>query len=106
MKQSKISLMMTVVGVCVLLLLGGNYLAGVLSPESTALDAALAECRAKGWQNNELAQTGLQISTSALGSAATIVLKPKDREHPNTIRVQLRKRINLMSWQVVGYEEE
>jgi hypothetical protein len=103
-KRSK--MILNVVGVCVLLLLAVNYMAGELSPMNTAFDTALAECRAKGWQDNTLAQTGSQISTSFLGSTAAVVLKTKDQNQPKTVRVQLHRWINLLGWEVVGYEEE
>lgn len=106
MKRSKIKLILNVVGGCLLLLLAVNYMAGELTATSTALGAALAECRVKGWQANDLAQSGYQVSNSILGSTATITLKPKDPNRPKTVRVQLRKRINLLGWEIVDYKEE
>jgi hypothetical protein len=106
LKHSRTKLILSVVVGCFLLLLAVNYMAGELSPTSTALDAALAECRVKGWQENDLAQSGYQVSNSILGSSATITLTPKDLNRPKTVRVQLRKRINLLGWEVVDYKEE
>ena len=106
MKRSKTKLILSAIGMCLLLLLAGNYMAGVLSPTSTAIDAAMAECRAKGWQQDDLVQPHLEVSNSILGSTATVDLKSKDRNQPKTVHVQLRKRINLLGWEVVDYKEE
>ena len=106
MKRSKIRIILSVGVSCLLLLLAVNYMAGALSLTSPVLDAALAECRTKGWEDNDLAQTSNQVSFSILGSTATVILNSKDSNRPKTVRVQLGKRINLLGWEVVDYKEE
>lgn len=106
MESAKIKRILSAVGICLLLLPAVNFMAGQLSPKNTAFETALAECRAKGWQDNDLDQVGLKVSNSVFGSTAAVVLKTKDRNQPKTIGVQLRKRVNLLGWEVVDYNEE
>jgi hypothetical protein len=104
--HSKIKLILRVVAGSVLLLLTINYMAGNFSPMNSAFDSAMAACRAKGWQDNDLAQTGSQISNGFFGSTAAVVLASKDQKQPKTVHVQLHRYINLLGWEVVDYKEE
>lgn len=106
MKKSWAKLVWNVVGVCLVLLLAINYLAGELSSTTTADDAALAKCREKGWKSTDVSLLESNVSNGLLGSRATVVLKPKDRNQPQRIRVTLSRRINLLAWVVVDYNEE
>lgn len=47
-----------------------------------------------------------EVSGWLLGHTAKIEMKTKDRNQPKTIRVTLRKPINLLEWHVVDYNEE
>jgi len=47
-----------------------------------------------------------EVSALLLGRTARIELKTKARNPPKTIRVTLRKPINLMAWRVAEYHEE
>jgi hypothetical protein len=105
-KSSKIKPILGVVAAGLLLLLGVNYIAGENSFGQPPLGAALAECREKGWQDHDLGLSSSEVSSSCLGSTASIVLKSKDPNQPKTVRVQLRRWINLLGWDVVDYKEE
>jgi len=102
----KIKLMLTVFGGCFLLLLVVTYLAGAFSSQNKAVDAAMAECQAKGWRDNNLGLTTSEVSNYGLVSTATIALNSKDSNRPKTIRVQLRNWLNMLGWQAVDYREE
>jgi len=106
MKKSWTKLIWNVVGGCLVLLLAVNYIAGELSSKTTANDAALAKCRERGWKGTDVAIIESNVSNSLLGSHATVVLKPKDRNQPQRIRMTLSRRINLLEWAVVEYNEE
>ena len=107
MQRSRIQIIASIGFVCLLLLLGINDMAGEIGvPPDAARDAALAECRAKGWQDGDLAQTGFKATMNVLGSTASIVLKSRDPRRPATVRIQLRKQLNLMRWEVVDYKAE
>jgi hypothetical protein len=106
MKKSWVKYIGNVVGGCLLLLLAVNYIAGELSNMTTANDAALAMCQERGWKGTEVALIESNISNDLLGSHATVVLKPKDRSQPQRIHVTLSRRINLLQWAVVDYNEE
>ena len=107
MKSSKVKLTLGVTGAGLLVLLAVNYIAGNFSPRNAAVDAALAECRGKGWRDDDLGLSGSQVSNNyGLGSTAEVTLKSKDLRRPKTIRVQLRRWVNLLGWEVVDYKEE
>jgi hypothetical protein len=102
----KIKLILSVFGGCFLLLLVVTGLAGAMSSPNKAVDAAIAECRAKGWPNKDLGLSTVQVSNYGLVSTATITLNSKDSNRPKTIRVQLRNWLNMLGWQSVDYKEE
>jgi hypothetical protein len=102
----KIKLMLRVFGGCLLLLLAVTYLAGALASLNRAVDAAMAECRAKGWQDNDLGLSTSQVAKYGLVSTATIALNSKDLNRPKTVRVQLRNWLNVLGGQSVDYKEE
>ena len=106
MSNPKIKLILNVFGGCFLLLLVVTGLAGALSSPDKAVDAAIAECRAKGWADKDLGLSTSQVSNYVLVSTATITLNSKDSNRPKTIRVQLRNWLNLLGWQSVDYKEE
>ena len=106
MKKSWAKLVWNVVGVCLVLLLAINYIAGQLSSTTTANDAALAKCQERGWKDTDVALIESDVSNGLLGSHATVVLQPKDRNQPQKIRVTLSRRINFREWAVVDYKEE
>jgi hypothetical protein len=68
MRRSRIKPVLSVVGGCSLLFLAVTYTAGELSSPSKAVDAALAECRAKGWQENDLGRSKTCPLMKALGT--------------------------------------
>jgi hypothetical protein len=105
-KKSWVKLIGNMVGGCLLLLLAVNYIVGELSSKTTANDAALAKCQEKGWKSTDVALIESNISNGLLGSHATVVLKPKDRNQPQRIRMTLSRRINFLEWVVVDYNEE
>jgi hypothetical protein len=102
----KIKPTVSVFGGCFLLLLVVTGLAGAISPPNKAVDAAIAECQAKGWPDKDFALSTAQVSNYGLLSTATITLNSKDSNRPKTIRVQLRNWLNLLGWQSVDYKEE
>jgi hypothetical protein len=107
MKSSKIKLILGLLGAGSLLLLAVNFIAGEFSPRNAPVDAALAECQGKGWQADDLGLYNSQVwNNYGLGSTASVALKSKDPNRPKTVRVQLRRWINLPNWDVVDYKEE
>ena len=107
MQSYKTRLILSLGGGCLLLLLVVNYITGQFSPRNAYVDAALAACRGKGWQDNDLGLTNSEASNNyGLGSSASVSLKSNDPNRPKTVRVQLRKWINLLGWDVVDYKEE
>jgi hypothetical protein len=102
----KVKLILNVVGGCFVLLLVVAALAGATSPPNKAVDAAIAECRAKGWSDKDLGLSTAQVSNYGLVGTAAIALNSKDPNRPKTIRVQLRNWLNLLGWQLVDYKEE
>lgn len=83
-----------------------NIIAGVASLDPWGLNAAIAACRERGWQDGTWAMSQSNSSSWLVGKAATIELKPKDARQQKTIHVSLRKPMNLMGWQFVDYTEE
>jgi hypothetical protein len=102
----KIKLILSVLGGCFLLLLVVTGLAGAISSPDKVVDAAIAECRAKGWADTDLGLSISQVSNYGLVSTATITLNSKASNRPKTIRVQLRNWLNLLGQQLVDYREE
>lgn len=92
-------------GVCLGLFLLINYGVGVFSPDQLALDAAFSACREKGWQDGDLGVTKSNVDAWPLGKTADIELSSKNRNDPKTIRMSLRKPLNMLGWQVVAYKE-
>ena len=97
---------LNLLGICLGLFLVIDLVAGALSQDRLAYDAAKICCREKGWQDSELALSKSSVSAWMLGQTATVELTTKDRGQPKTIRVRLRKPINLLGWQVLEYHEE
>jgi hypothetical protein len=91
---------------CFLLLLAVTYLVGAFASPSRAVDATLAECRTKGWEDQDLGLSGSQVYNYGLVSTATVTLKAKDAHRPKIVRAELRNWINMLGWQVVEYKEE
>jgi hypothetical protein len=106
MSNPKIKPILSVFGGCLLVLLVVTGLAGAISSPDKAVDAATAECRAKGWPDKDLGLSTSQVSNYGSVSTATITLNSKDTNRPKTIRVQLRNWLNLLGWQSVDYREE
>jgi hypothetical protein len=96
----------TVLAICLVLLLLVNFLAGTLSPDQWAFDAAMAKCREQGWQKLDLAGVRSVVSRGLFGTTATIEIESRDKDQPKKIRVALRKPVNFVAWQVVDYQEE
>jgi hypothetical protein len=92
--------------VCVGLLLLVNLIAGIVSPDQWAIDAASVRCREQGWQKVDVASARSAVSGGLFGKTATIELESRDQDQPRTIRVTLRKPLNFVGWQVVDYQEE
>ncbi len=105
MNPSKSKFIASVVG-CILLFLAVTYLAGAFCPQNKPVESAMAECRAKGWQEQDLGITTLQLANYGLLSTASITLNSKDRNQPKAVHVQLRNWLNLLGWEVVDYKEE
>jgi hypothetical protein len=93
----------SVLGVCLGLFLLINLIAGVAASDQWAMDAALTECQKQGWQGADLGMARSDISGGLFGKTAVVQFVSKDRNR--NVRVTLRKPINLISWQVVDYEE-
>ena len=93
-------------GICLGLFLVIDLVAGALSQDKLAYDTAKTYCREKGWQDSDLALSKSNVSGWLLGQTATVELTTKNRGQPKTIRVRLRRPINLLEWQVLEYHEE
>ena len=106
MGKSKTKLFSIILGSCLGLFLVVDFVAGVFSPDSLALNFALATCREKGWQDGDLAMSKSEVSGWLLGKTAEIELKTKGGNPPKTIHLTLRKPINLLGWHVVAYNAE
>lgn len=94
-----------ILAVCLGLLLLVNVIAGIMSPDEWAIDAALAKCQEQGWQNLDLGSARSKVSGGLLGKTATIEFGSRDKNQPKTIRVRLRKPVNFLGWLVVDYQE-
>jgi len=105
MASSRRRLISAILGVFLGLFFVADLVAGALSSDELALNAALATCREKGWREGALAVSKSEISGLVLGKTARIELKTKDAKHPKTIHVTLRKPINLLAWRVIEYNE-
>lgn len=106
MAQSKTKLFSITLGVCLGLFLVIDFIAGAVSSDLLAINAASAICREKGWQDGDLAPRNSEVFGWLLGKTAHIEMTTKNRNPPKTIRVTLRKTINLLEWHVVDYNEE
>jgi hypothetical protein len=83
-KLIKCKAIVVLVGICVSFL-AITYLAGQLSSQNKWVDSAMAECRAKGWRQNDLGLSRSQFANYGLLSTATITLKSKDRDQPKIV---------------------
>ena len=95
----------TGLGVCLALFLAVNFIVGIVSPDQWAFDAAQTELDRRGADNDQLfLDATSNVSSGFLGSTAVVTFEAKDTN--KTIRVTLRKRINLFGWQVIDYDEQ
>jgi hypothetical protein len=85
--------------------LGIDLIAGFACPDMWAFDAAAAVCRRNGWQPGTWSSGQSKISAGLIGKIATIEFIPNDQSRCKTIRITLRKPINLMPWKVMDYTE-
>lgn len=106
MRKSKTKLFSIILGVCLGSFLVIEFLADVFSHDPLALNAALATCREKGWQDGDFSGRKSEVSGWLLGKTAKIELTTKDRNQPKTVRLTLRKAINPLGWHLVDYSEE
>ena len=98
-----LKLLPVVAGICLGLLVVIDFIAGVASPDRLALDAAMAKCRAEGLPDVEM--KSIHVSVGFIGSTAIVELRTMDKARPETIRVTLRKPVNVLAWQVADYQE-
>ncbi len=78
----------------------------IISDWDDTFGTALVACHTRGWRNGELALSRSNISQWVVGQSAVFEFTTTNRTPAKTIRVILRKPINLMDWRVVDYEEE
>jgi hypothetical protein len=97
---------LTVLAVCLGVLLLANLVAGLMSPDQWAGEAALARCREGGRQDLKPEAIRSTVSTNFFGKTATVEIDVKDKGRLKTVRVTLRKPVNFLGWQVVDYQEE
>jgi hypothetical protein len=98
-----------VLGVCLVLLVAADLVAGRMSPDQMAFDAAWAKCRAEGLQDEDKVAIRSSVSNYYfVGKTATVEIdvKDEDKDKTKTIRVTLRKPVNFLPWQVVDYQPD
>ena len=93
-------------GAVVALFLVIDLIAGLVASDQWAVGAALAACRERGWQDGDLVLSRSELSTRLLGKTATIDFKENKGRPPKTVRVTLRKPINLLAWRVVDFQQQ
>lgn len=77
-----------------------------LTPFGPSLvDAAMAKCVEQGWQEEDLAVLRFQTSWGTGGSRGHIEFRSKNQNPASTIRVELRKPLFSLNWEVVNYDE-
>jgi hypothetical protein len=83
-----------------------NLVAGLVSPDEWAVEAATAACRERGLQLDTVNASQSKVQGNLLGRTAEVHLKGKQQERPASVRVTLRKALNILGWQVVAVQEE
>ena len=105
MVKSKTKIVAYVIIGAVVALLAIDLIAGFACPDMWAFDAAAAACRQNGWQPGTWSSGQSKISAGLIGKIATIEFKPNDQSRCKTIRITLRKPLNLLPWKVMDYAE-
>jgi hypothetical protein len=94
-----------IVGLVVLILII-NLIAGLVGSDQWAVEAAEAAYRERGLQLDKGNTTKSRIRGGFIGKTAEIQFKGMRQDGPASIYVTLRKRVNLMGWEVVEVREE
>jgi hypothetical protein len=83
-----------------------NVIAMLLEHSQWAIDAAEAACRERGLELDEGSGTKSVVTSNFLGMTAEIEFKGRRRNRATTIRVNLRKPLHFLGWQVDEVREE
>jgi hypothetical protein len=92
-----------VCGACIALLLVTAYAVQLAGPNP--VEAAKAKLVAEGWQEQDLVMLSCRISTGPFRGTGYVEFQVKG-SNQKTIRVELRRTIYSLKWQVTGYKED
>ena len=72
---------------------------------ASPVDAAKDKCVEQGWQEQDLIVMGFKSSGGIFSRSGRVQFQTKNQGPPKTIRVELRKPVYSLRWQVVEYDE-
>jgi hypothetical protein len=98
---------LAVLGVCVVVFLAANLVAGLVWRDDWAFDAARARVEQERGRKVDVVGTRSRVSFGILnvGRRATVEFDVRDGGAVKTLRVRLSKPVSFVGWRVVGYEE-
>jgi hypothetical protein len=98
--------LLLVLPVGIVLLLLFNLASGTRSSDGL-LEAAYARCGEEGLSRQDLLFVEKSCSDGrfGFGGSGHVDFQVKNADPPKTLRVELRKRANLLGWRAVGCEE-
>ena len=76
----------------------------VFSP--TLVDAAQTKCTDEGWQEQNLTLLGFTSSGGLFGRSGRVEFTATNKNVTKTIKIELRKPMFAIRWQVIRYDEK
>ena len=93
-----------IIGVGVLLLLLASVAVTWLQP--SAVEVARARCLSEGWRAEDLVLREYRGTGTLFNQRETVEFQVKGAQPPKTVRVELRKPVYFLGWQVMEVGEE
>jgi hypothetical protein len=94
------------VGVCLVVFIVVDVVIGARSPDQWAGETALDRIREEGHAATDLTGLRSEIRGSLFGRTAEVTAELKKGDERKTVRVTMRKYLNVLGWKVVDYREE
>ena len=78
---------------------------GLLGRDNMGVYTAMEQYRVHGWKDSDLMLSNSTVTGMPFWTSAVLEFKTNQPANLKTVRVHLRKHINLLGWYVVEYKE-